>query len=338
MKTTTSTARPAGAEHVPSSNQAGQAGMDVNRSGELEVFVLVAELGSFSQAARKRGVSPSAVSKIIARLESRLGVQLLQRSTRHLQLTAEGLKLYEVGTQVLADLNELETSVAARSNPSGVVRINASTATGQRLLIPLVPLLMQTYPDIVLDLSFTDYVVDLIEAQADIAIRWGRLPSSDNVARLLGHTRQLIVGAPQYLDRVGRPQHPSELERFVRIGWNYARAVPHWPLLDQDGTRISAEMGNALRVNDGEAMRILATSGAGLARLSLYHAWDDLQAGRLEAVLEDFNPGDLEPIHALYVGKPDRLPARTRAVLDFLKEHVDLSHGEADARPFQRAV
>ena len=303
--------------------------MDVNRSGELEVFVLVAELGSFSQAARKRGVSPSAVSKIIARLESRLGVQLLQRSTRHLQLTAEGLKLYEVGTQVLADLNELETSVAARSNPSGVVRINASTATGQRLLIPLVPLLMQTYPDIVLDLSFTDQVVDLIEARADVAIRWGRLPSSDNIARLLGFTRQLIVGAPAYLEQHGRPRHPDDLQRFMRIGWNYTRSVPHWPLVDPaSGKRMDVSMGDSLRVNDGEAMRNLALAGAGLARLSLYHAWDDLQAGRLEVVLEDFNPGDLEPIHALYVGKPGHLPLRTRAVLDYLKEHVDLRHAE----------
>ena len=317
--------------------KSGQLGTEINRSGELEVFVRVAELGSFSEAARRSDVSPSAISKIVARLEARLGVQLLQRSTRHLQLTPEGRKLADNGKRVLADLSELETSVTARSIPSGVVRINASTATGQRLLIPLVPLLMQTYPELRIDLSFTDFVVDLIEARADIAIRWGSLPSSDNVARLLGRTRQLIVGSPEYLDRIGRPRHPDDLERFVRIGWNYPRAVPHWPLCDKKRKgheRIHVSMGEVLRVNDGEAMRNLALHGAGLARLSLYHAWEDLQAGRLEAVLEDYNAGDLEPIHALYVGKPGHLPLRTRAVLDFLKEHVDLRHAEKVPKEF----
>ena len=313
-----------------SSKPSGQLGTEVNRSGELEVFVLVAELGSFSEAARKSDVSPSAVSKIVARLEARLGVQLLQRSTRHLQLTAEGRKLADNGKRVLADLSELESSVSASSKPRGVVRINASTATGQLLLLPLVPKLMQTHPELVLDLSFTDHVVDLIEARADIAIRGGSLPSSGNVARLLGHTRQVIAASPAYLERVGRPRHPDDLKKHVRIGWNYHRAVPYWPMCDKKtGERLQISIGDALRVNDGEAMRNLAVQGAGLARLSLYHAWDDLRAGRLEVVLEDFNANDLEPIHALYVGKPGHLPLRTRAVLDFLKEHVDLSHAES---------
>ena len=310
-------------------------GTEINRSGELEVFVLVADVGSFSEAARRRGVSPSAVSKIVARLEARLGVQLLQRSTRHLQLTAEGQQLHDTGAQVLADLYELESAVTHRSMPRGLVRINASTATGQRLLVPLIPKLLAAYPEITLDLSFTDHVVDLIEAQADIAIRWGRLPSSDNVARLLGYTRQLIVGAPDYFKRNGRPLKPQDLSQHVRIGWNYPRMVPHWPL-QSEGQPMSVPIGEVLRVNDGEAMRTLAISGAGLARLSLYHAWDDLQAGRLQVVLEKFNPGDLEPIHAMYVGKPGHLPPRTRAVLDFLKEHVDLRHAESVPAEFLR--
>lgn len=321
------------------SPSAGQLGTEVNRSGELEVFVLVAELGSFSEAARKSDVSPSAVSKIVARLEARLGVQLLQRSTRQLQLTAEGQKLADNGKRVLADLSELESSVSVNmSNPRGVVRINASTSTGQLLLTPLVPKLMETYPELVLDLSFTDHVVDLIEARADIAIRWGRLPSSNNVARLLGRTRQVILGAPSYLERMGRPRHPDDLKKHVRIGWNYPRSIPHWPMCDKKtGERLQIGMGESLRVNDGEAMRNLTVQGAGLSRLSLYHAWDDLQAGRLEIVLEDFNSNDLEPIHALYVGKPGHLPLRTRAVLDFLKEHVDLSHAESVPKAFLKS-
>jgi len=298
---------------------------EINRSGELEVLVLVAEYGSLSAAARRLGVSPSAVSKIMSRLESRLGVQLLRRSTRRIELTAEGAQFYERGRQLLADLNELETAVASRATPRGLVRISTSTATGRRLLVPLVPRLLATHPGLRLDLQFTDQIVDLAEARIDIAIRWGRLPSVDAVARLLGQTRQAVVASPEYLARHGRPEHPDDLGRHLRLGWTFARAIPHWPF-EVDGRRVEVDIGEVVRVNDGEAMRDLALQGAGLARLSIYHAWDDLVAGRLVPVLESFVSDDLEPIHAVYLGRPDRLPSRTRAVLDFLAANVDLSY------------
>ena len=302
-------------------------GLEANRSGELELLVLVAERGSLSAAARHLGVSPSAISKTMSRLEARLGVQLLQRSTRRVQLTAEGTQLYERGKRVLADLDEIEAAVAARSAPRGVVRISASTSTGQRLLVPRVPRLLEAHPGLRLDLNFTDQVVDLAEAGIDIAIRWGELPPSDMVARLLGRTRQVIVGAPDYLKRRGLPRHTDDLRRHVRLGWNYQRAIPHWPF-DVEGQRVAVGIGETVRVNDGDVMRQLALQGVGLARLSLYHAWDDLVAGRLAVVLEAFNTGVLEPIHAVYLGKPDRLPPRTRAVLDFLQANVDLRYAE----------
>ena len=311
---------------MPTTRNADAPQFEVNRSGELEVFVKVAEKGSFSAAARQLGVSPSAVSKIVARMESRLGAQLVLRSTRRVQLTPEGCQLYERGQRVLADLNEVENAASLRSVPKGVVRINSSTSISQ-LLGPLIPQLMRAYPELVLDLSCTDQVVDLMEAQADIAIRWGKLPASDMVARLLGHTRQIIVAAPAYLAAHDTPHTPADLGTHIRIGWNYQRTVPHWPFT-VDGKAVEVPIGDALRVNDGDVMRKLAIQGAGLARLSLYHAWDDIAAGRLQVVLEAFNTGVLEPIHAVYLGKPDQLPPRTRAVLDFLKAHVDLGHAE----------
>lgn len=300
---------------------------DVNRSGELEVLVLVAERGSLSAAARQLGVSPSAVSKTMTRLEARLGVQLLLRSTRQVQLTPEGVQLYEHGKRLLADLDELEAVVASRSEPRGLVRINASTSTGQQLLAPLVVPLLNAFPALQLELSFTDQVVDLAEASADIAIRWGQLPSSDVVARLLGSTRQIIVAAPDYLARQGCPLTLEDLPQHLRMGWSYQRAIPHWPF-QANGQRVEVDIGQVVRVNDGDVMRRLAVEGTGLARLSLFHAWHDLQAGRLVAVLEDFNTGDLEPIHAVYLGKPGRLPPRTRAVLDFLQARIDLGYAE----------
>ncbi|WP_218243649.1 LysR family transcriptional regulator [Comamonas fluminis] len=311
---------------MPTIRNADAPQFEVNRSGELEVFVKVAEKGSFSAAARQLGVSPSAVSKIVARMESRLGAQLVLRSTRRVQLTPEGCQLYERGQRVLADLNEVENAASLRSVPKGVVRINSSTSISQ-LLGPLIPQLMRAYPELVLDLSCTDQVVDLMEAQADIAIRWGKLPASDMVARLLGYTRQVILASPSYLAAHGTPHTPADLDAHIRIGWNYQRTVPHWPFA-VDGKAVEVPIGDVLRVNDGDVMRKLAIQGAGLARLSLYHAWDDIAAGRLQVVLEQFNTGVLEPIHAVYLGKPDQLPPRTRAVLDFLKQHVDLGHAE----------
>lgn len=302
-----------------------QTGSD--RLADLQALVQVAERGNLSAAARQLGVSPSSVSKLMTRLEARLGVQLLRRSTRQVQLTPEGLQLYEHGKRLLTELDQLERAVTTAALPRGTVRINASTSTGRVLLLPLVPRLLAQYPGLSLDLSFTDEVVDLLDSGMDIAVRWGALPPSDLVARPLGRTRQAIVAAPSYLAERGCPQHPSDLGGHIRLGWNYRRALPRWPF-QVEGERVEVEIGELLRVNDGDVMRQLAVQGAGLARLSVYHAWADLAARRLVPVLEAFNTGELEPIHAMYLGRPDRLPARTRAVLDFLQQHVDLRHAE----------
>lgn len=173
--------------------------LGTDRLSELQALVQVAERGNLSAAARQLGVSPSAVSKLMTRLETRLGVQLLHRSTRKVQLKPEGWRLYEQGQRVMADLDELERSVATAAEPRGTVRITASTSTGHMLLVPLVPRLLAEYPGLSLDLRLTDEVVDLADAGIDIAVRWGRLPASDLIARRLGQTRQAIVAAPAYL-------------------------------------------------------------------------------------------------------------------------------------------
>lgn len=296
--------------------------MEVNRAGELEAFVQVVDRGGFSAAARHLGVTPSAISKLVARLEARLGVQLVHRSTRRLQLTAEGQLFYERGLRVLADLDEAERSVASDNAPRGRVSINASIPFGHRLLLPLVPRLLEAHPELQVDVVLTDRVVDLIAERCDIAIRWGKLPPSDLVARLLGHTAQAIVASPEYLARHGTPTTVEELARHNRLGNTYRRSVPDWPLL-VDGRPVAMPVVGNARASDGSALRRLALSGAGLARLSVYHVLPDLRAGRLVPVMEAFNPGELEPIHAVYLGRPGRLPARVRAVLDFLAAHAD---------------
>ncbi|HKX40353.1 MAG TPA: LysR family transcriptional regulator [Burkholderiaceae bacterium] len=294
---------------------------DVNRAGELEAYVQVVERGGFSAAARVLGMTPSAVSKLVVRLETRLGVQLVHRSTRKLQLSAEGRQFYERGVRVLADLDEAERSASADVVPRGRVAINTSVSFGTQVLVPLVPRLVEQHPQIALDIALTDRVVDLMDERADIAVRWGALPSSDLVARRLGETALAIVGSPEYFARHGKPRTPEDLDRHCRLDFSYRRRVPDWPFRVA-GRLVDVPLAARVRASDGETLRQLALAGAGLARLSTYHVQADLEAGRLVPVLEKYNPHDIEPIHAVYLGKVERLPARVRAVLDFLAEQV----------------
>ncbi|WP_432732484.1 LysR family transcriptional regulator [Jeongeupia wiesaeckerbachi] len=289
----------------------------------MEVFNRVVELGGFSAAARAFHMTPSAVSKLVGRLESRLEVRLLNRSTRQIQLTPEGCVFYERSVKVLADLEEAERSAATKDAPRGRLCVNTNVPFGEHFLLPLVPEFLARHPDITLDVVLTDEVVDILEQRADVAVRAGPLKSSRLLARKLGATRMVIVGAPAYLERQGMPMHPVDLERHNRLGFNYARAMEGWPLLDQGHTINVATIGNA-QVSNGEALRRLALAGVGLARLAAFQVKDDVAAGRLQTVLEDFNPGDLEEVHAVFLGQGGHLPSRVRALLDFLVEKVDL--------------
>jgi DNA-binding transcriptional LysR family regulator len=295
--------------------------IDVNRSGEMEAFVQVVDRGSFSAGARVLGMTPSAVSKLVARLEARLATQLVHRSTRKLQLTPEGQNFYERSVRVLADMDEAERCAAAGAAPRGRVRINASISFGHLLLMPLVPRFLELHPQVTLDIVLTDRVVDLMDERTDIAIRWGSLPPSDLVARHLFDTGQAIVASPAYLERYGTPRTPQELEAHNRIGSSYHRSVPDWPLV-VDGRPIDMPVVGSVRAGDGETLRRLVLEGVGLGRLSLYHIQPDIEAGRLVPVLEEFNPRDMTPVHAVYLGKPGRLPARVRAVLDHLSTQL----------------
>jgi len=297
--------------------------LEVNRSGELEVFVRVIELGGFSAAARACGMTPSAVSKLISRLEQRLGVRLVNRSTRHLQLTAEGCVFYERGIRILADLDEAERCAAVHGTPRGRLRVSANVPFGHHFLLPLAPEFLQRYPDVSLDIVLTDEVVDLLEQRTDVAVRAGPLKDSSLVARKLGQTRMVIVGAPAYLRQHGVPAAPEALHAHNLLGPNYARAQPGWPLRQAHHQTMVIPRGNA-QASDGEALRRLALAGLGLARLAAFQVRHDIAAGALVPVLEDWNPGDREEVHAVFVGQGGYLPLRVRAFLDFLAARVEM--------------
>lgn len=295
--------------------------LEVNRSGELEVFIRVIELGGFSAAARACGMTPSAVSKLVARLEQRLGSRLVNRSTRQLQLTPEGCAFYERGVRVLADLDEAERGASAHSAPRGRLRVNANVPFGHHFLLPLVPGFLERHPDVTLDIVLTDEVIDILEHRTDVAVRAGPLKSSSLMARKLGQTRMVIVGAPAYLARQGMPATPDDLQRHNLLGFNYVRAQQGWPMRRDGVDTVVAVTGNA-QASDGEALRCLTLAGLGLARLAAFQVREDIAAGRLLPVLEDFNPGDSEEVHAVFVGQGGYLPLRVRAFLDFLVEKV----------------
>lgn len=296
--------------------------LDVNRSGEMEVFVRVVELGGFSAAARAFRMTPSAVSKLVARLEVRLGVRLINRSTRKLQLTPEGTAFYDRAVRILDEMTAAEREAAVGATPSGVLRVNSSVPFGLHRLLPLLPEFLQRYPDISVDVTLTDLVVDLLEERADVAIRVGPMRESRLLVRKLAESRMVVTAAPAYLAARGTPQTPADLKQHNLLGFGFSRLVAGWPFIAGDGQTVTVSpFGNAL-VGDGEALRHLAMAGAGLARLSRLHIDPDLAAGRLVPVLENYNPGDLEATHAVFVGHGGQLPARVRALLDYLAENV----------------
>ena len=298
----------------------------------MEVFVRVFELGGFSAAARALRMTPSAISKLIGRLETRLGARLVNRSTRKLQFTPEGQMFYDRSIRLLADMDEVERSVAEAHAPRGKIRVSANVPVGRRLLLPVVPAFLEAYPKLSLEISLTDQVIDLLEQRTDVALRSGPLKNSQLVARKLGAVRMMIVGSPDYLDRHGVPKTPADLLQHNRLGFSYARAAKGWPLIDEGVERTIPPSGN-VQASDGDALRTLAISGVGLVRLASFIVREDIAANRLVPVLEAFNPGDIDELHAVYLGQGGLLPIRIRAFLDFLAQRIKIGDARSDLSP-----
>jgi len=293
---------------------------EINRFTEMEVFVTVIEKGGFSAAARQVRLTPSAISKLIARLEARLGTRLFNRSTRQFQLTPEGCTFYEAAKRILADLNEAEQRASQGERPAGRVRISTSASYFHHVLAPIVPQFMALYPAVTLDISLTDALVDLLAERTDIAIRTGPLKTSSLIARKLGETARTIVAAPSYLEQYGRPRHVVDLKSHNLLGFSYVRSEPGWTL-SEDHHSVVVPVAGHVQISDGEGVRRLAVAGAGLAMLADFTVRDDVTAGRLAPVLSHCNTGDTEVFYAVYIGEEGPLPARIRVVLDFLFEH-----------------
>lgn len=291
-----------------------------DRAREMALFMAVVDHGSFSAAGRSLDLSPSAVARAIDRIEARLGVRLLLRSTRTLALTAEGQSYLQAARRILADLDDAEQQIADQGAPRGRLAVSAALAHGRLCIVPLLGKFAASYPHILVDIALTDTLVDVAAGQADVAIRFGPLPDSTLTARKLGETRRVIVASPEYLAKHGTPREPEDLHQHNCLNFNFRRAEPIWPFR-RDGSDFSLCVKGNIEANNGETLGQLAAIGIGIARVGAFSVTQEIARGQLVPVLEAFNPGDVEQIHAVFVGGVST-PARIRAFVDFLAENL----------------
>jgi DNA-binding transcriptional LysR family regulator len=291
-----------------------------DRARELEVFAAAVQGGSFSAAARVLSLTPSAVSRTLDRIEARLGVRLMLRTTRVLTLTAEGQAYLGAARRILADLDDAERLIADQGAPRGRLRVSAALSHGRLCIVPLLGEFTRLYPHILVDISLTDSLADVAAGQADVAIRFGVLPDSPLTARRIGETGRSIVASPNYLARRGAPQVPEDLHHHNCLNFNFRRAEPVWPFR-KDGRDYALTVHGSIEANNGETLGQLARDGVGVTRVGNFSVADDLAAGRLVPLLEAFNPGDVEQIHAVFVGGAN-MPARVRVFVDFITERL----------------
>jgi DNA-binding transcriptional LysR family regulator len=287
-------------------------------ASDLRVFVRVMDRGSFSAAAEDLGLTPSAVSKLVSRLEDRLGARLLQRSTRRLALTPEGEAFLARARRIVADIEEAEAEVmSARAAPRGLLRVNAGTAFGLHQLTPALADFLARYPDIDLDLSITDRLVDLVEEQTDIAVRSGHIPEGPFTRRKIADLRRVICAAPSYLKMHGTPRVPAELKDHdcVTVA---GPGLTRWPFETQRGVDI-VEVRPRVVTDDAEAALRLAIEGAGIVRLSDAIVGHPLRHGELVPLLTDVHHVEPFPLAAIYPVGRQRLP-RVAVFIEFLRE------------------
>jgi DNA-binding transcriptional LysR family regulator len=288
---------------------------------DLAVFVRVVELGSFARAAADSGLSPSAVSKLVTRLEDRLGVTLLQRTTRRLALTPEGETLLARGRDILAAIESAEAEVtAARGRPRGLIRVNTGTAFARHRLLPELPAFRERYPDVSIDLAIADRRIDLLAEQADVAIRTGDLGDSALVGRRIDAMRRIICASPAYLARHGTPREPSDLLRHQCLRLTGFARLAEWPFRT-DGKVHALPVTGAITCDNAEMLLEMAVQGLGIARFGDFLAEEALADGRLVPVLTDRHVAEPSAITALMPPGRQHLP-RVRVFVDFLIERA----------------
>jgi DNA-binding transcriptional LysR family regulator len=259
----------------------------VDRLPNIEAFVEVATLSSFTRAAKRLSISPSALSRRIQELEASLGVRLLHRSTRTVRLSEEGALFFERARAALAELRAAEEATLELSGkPAGLLRVEAPTIVGRHVVAPLIPKIVAKHPELRVELRLRDRPSDLLTEGIDVALRLGALESSDLVQRRLGTTRMRVAAAPSYLRRRGTPKTVAALERHERLGFGLHGRAGSWRLRDGDTERLIAPSSRIL-VDDAETLIDLAVQGAGLVWVCDFMITRAQKAGQLVEVLAD---------------------------------------------------
>ena len=293
----------------------------MDRIDAMQAFVAVADLEGFAPAARKLGLSPSAITRLIAALEERLGARLLQRTTRQVTLTDAGSRYLERARRILADVEEAEDAVESeRTRPEGRLVISAPFGFGRLHVSPVVSAYLKRYPDVGVDLRLSDRRINLVEDGVDLAVRLGHLPDSTLVARHVGQMRRIVVASAGYLKLRGEPKRPSDLTSHDTIQFGAMTATPDWRFME-DGQEIRITPTPRFTSNSSDAAIQFAEQDGGLTRVMAYQAAESLKAKRVRIVLAAFEQPPV-PIHVVYPTSR-LLSAKVRTFIDLVTEITD---------------
>lgn len=296
----------------------------MNKLPDLEgwaIFAKVAETGSFAKTAAELTVAQATVSKTITRLETRMKTTLFHRTSRSMTLTESGYAALERAARILEEGEAVEAEVTEKSTSlRGKIRLAAPMSFGVTHLAPMLPPFMQAHPDVGLEIEFNDKQADLVSERFDVALRISNLVDSTLLARRLCSVRILLVGAPGYFKRAGKPKHPRDLAQHNALQYMYARNGASWRFRHEKHGEFSQALPIHLNVNNAEALAPALRAGMGLALQPEFLAWEDLQSGALETAMDDWQ---VDPI-ALHIVTPPgrRRPARVQALIEYLAQRL----------------
>lgn len=305
----------------------------MDRFAEMEMFVRVVEAGGFTEAARRSGVSKSAVSKMIASLEQRLGARLLDRTTRRVNPTEIGLAYYDRATRVLADASEADAIAAAlQAAPRGELRVSAPQSFGVRRLGGIVAEFLSSHPEVKVQMALDDRFVELVAEEFDLAIRVGALEDSSLRARRIGEARMALLASPNYVAANGAPASIDALSTHSLLHYSHLASGRSWTLVGQNGQPQKIRAGGRLAINNGDSLLSAVERDLGIALLPDFIYEDSLASGRVVTVLDEAAP---EPLGIWAVTPPGRFTQpKVRVFVDFLADSLRLERraGPAELR------
>ena len=298
----------------------------MDRIDAMQAFVAVADLRGFAPAARKLGLSPSGVTRLIAALEDRLGARLLQRTTRKVALTDVGARYLERARRIVSDVEEAESAAEGeRTRPSGRLVVSAPIGFGRLHVSPVMSAYLKRYPEVSGELRLSDRSVNLVEDGVDLAVRIGHLADSSLVARHVGEMRRIVVASAGYLEARGEPKTPEAVASHQTIQFGAMSAPPDWRFVG-DGREIRVACTPRFATNSADAAIQYAEQDGGLTRVLAYQAADSVKAGRLKVILAKFEQPPL-PIHIVYPTSR-LLSAKVRSFVDLVTEISEWHFGE----------